>query len=470
MARRAVGVLLVHAALSSTASAYTFLPHGMGATPTGIAADAIVRLKSRRDVKVLGDAAPADILAESLAEDDGLQLFAVRGVDEDRLAAAGVEYFPVDAGPFPTAAAAALLCERWLEDFWQCHRLERSNGGENSCLEFGGCHRRCWWRGSIGRVELLLTVVAQHVENGEEASPALVRLRERAAADERRRSRDSSSLHEEKGEEEEVLTLRANLVSLGPSLHYASLRPTLLAARAQPRARPVQASIVVQAEEELEEAEEEVKAEGEEDGVVEEEEEGGEEVLSCQVKGFYPFAESIRTSDGLGGVLGWTFKDTHQAVYVRSSDKDAPVPVLRLDFMTEGGQSHPVWYNEAVKWHVFLGGDIRGEVRIRTLGGGTPGEAPRPGTKLARLRVYAAGYDRRMNLYTSNCRIFAARVRREVARLNAEEAPKGARAMARFAELAADARLAAAIVHAATLPALYPLAILAICWEGLKDL
>ena len=71
-----------------------------------------------------------------------------------------------------------------------------------------------------------------------------------------------------------------------------------------------------------------------------------------------------------------------------------------------------------------------------------------------------------MNLYTSNCRIFAARVRREVERLNAED--KEGKDDVRAA-LAADARLAAAVIHAATLPALYPLAILAICWEGLKD-
>ena len=98
---------------------------------------------------------------------------------------------------------------------------------------------------------------------------------------------------------------------------------------------------------------------------------------------------------------------------------------------------------------------------------GSSGSRLFPGTKLARLRDYADGYDRRMNLYTSNCRMFAARVRREVERLNAEDEQEGTDDVR--AALAADARLAAAVIHAATLPALYPLAILAICWEGLKD-
>mmetsp|Transcript_22981 Transcript_22981/g.50087 ORF Transcript_22981/g.50087 Transcript_22981/m.50087 type:complete len:110 (+) Transcript_22981:398-727(+) len=41
---------------------------------------------------------------------------------------------------------------------------------------------------------------------------------------------------------------------------------------------------------------------------------------------------------------------------------------LLMDFMTKGGASHPVWYDEITKWNVFLGGNIEGEVRIKVLG------------------------------------------------------------------------------------------------------
>ena len=66
-----------------------------------------------------------------------------------------------------------------------------------------------------------------------------------------------------------------------------------------------------------------------------------------------------------------------------------------MDFMTAGAQSHPVWYDERVKWQVLLGGSIDGEVRIR-------GRDPPPGSKLARLRQHAESYDTRMRLYTNN--------------------------------------------------------------------
>ena len=45
-----------------------------------------------------------------------------------------------------------------------------------------------------------------------------------------------------------------------------------------------------------------------------------------------------------------------------------------------------------------------------------------------------------MNLYTSNCRMFAARMRREVERLNAEDCADGRDAL--LVRWAADARLA----------------------------
>ena len=90
-----------------------------------------------------------------------------------------------------------------------------------------------------------------------------------------------------------------------------------------------------------------------------------------------------------------------------------------------------------------------------------------PGSKLERLRSIAESYDRDMNLYTNNCRIFCARMRREVERLNAEDLTADD-AAARA--LAADLRLAWSILRASTLPMLYPGGILFVCWEGLREL
>jgi len=100
---------------------------------------------------------------------------------------------------------------------------------------------------------------------------------------------------------------------------------------------------------------------------------------------------------------------------------------------------------------------------IRTTGTGGP-----PGSKLARLRCLAENYDRPLNLYSSNCRIFCARVEREVERLNAEDIVSAGHN--RRAELSADLRLAFAVFRAGTLPLLYPLGIVLICWDGLKGL
>ena len=98
------------------------------------------------------------------------------------------------------------------------------------------------------------------------------------------------------------------------------------------------------------------------------------------------------------------------------------------------GQAHPVWWDEGVKWKVLLGQSIQGEVRIRTGGRGARPDAGREGlrlvegmggaasggddvpsssSKLERLREIAEGYDCSMNLYSNNCRVFCARMRRE---------------------------------------------------------
>lgn len=178
--------------------------------------------------------------------------------------------------------------------------------------------------------------------------------------------------------------------------------------------------------------------------------------LVWRVKGFYPFPQGIK------GPVAWLFRDTHQAISVSTAGGESK---LLIDFMTEGGQAHPVWWDEAVKWRVLLGGSIRGEVRVR----GT-GEVCEHGTKLHRLAAAATAYDSRMNLYTNNCRIFCARMEREAQRLNDEDADDAGLPSARCRIALADARLALAIANAAALPMLYPASILLLCWNGLRDL
>jgi len=165
-----------------------------------------------------------------------------------------------------------------------------------------------------------------------------------------------------------------------------------------------------------------------------------------------------------------------------------------MDFMTKDGSNHPVWYDENVKWKVFLGGDIDGEVRVNALGtkrqhrttNGTNEKAEETNgtnkmfekskalsmdgsesdatiSKLNRLIAYANEYDCRMNLYRNNCRMFAARMEREVERLNAEGTDS--RRPSQKA-MAADVRCALRIIWAAILPALYPLGVTLLLYEG----
>lgn len=52
------------------------------------------------------------------------------------------QLFPIDAGPFESVGDAVAHLRRWLREYWHCHKT----GDANSCFEWGGCHRRCWWR------------------------------------------------------------------------------------------------------------------------------------------------------------------------------------------------------------------------------------------------------------------------------------------------------------------------------------
>lgn len=174
--------------------------------------------------------------------------------------------------------------------------------------------------------------------------------------------------------------------------------------------------------------------------------------LDVRIRGYYPFP----SGPSAHGPLGWLSKDIHQAIEVRCGTAR-----LRADFMTAGGQSHPVWWDEAIKWHVLLGGTIDGEVRLKRLGE-TDGV---PSAKLERFCSWAAAYDPRMQLYTKNCRVFCCRARREAERLNAEDEPEGASKSMRA--WMCDMRLIVGLLGAGALPAAYPLGTLALCWPVL---
>ena len=124
----------------------------------------------------------------------------------------GARCFRIDAGPFSSAEEAAQLMLRWLDDYWKCKQFE----GRNSCFEFGGCHKRCWWRGSIGRVTLKLDTAGTSACAGPE-SGALADLIVRVADD------DTSGV--DRTSEVPPLELVGSLVSFGEDAVYCGLRP-----------------------------------------------------------------------------------------------------------------------------------------------------------------------------------------------------------------------------------------------------
>ena len=241
--------------------------------------------------------------------------------------------------------------------------------------------------------------------------------------------------------------------------------------------------------------------------------------LSCRILGFYPFP-----SPPPKGPLGWLFKDTHQAIMVTSSSnyynndgaKKVRKTTVLMDFMTKGGASHPVWYDEIVKWQVFLGGSIEGEVRMKVLGAkrrtqndniihletgsndrmdldldlqksghemknddyGLDSSSP----SLERLVKAANSYNCDMNLYGNNCRMFTARMEREVERINLNyygDDDNGGdhdndnvigsvsdEDWSDMNDMAMNLRCSLRILGAALLPALYPLGALLLLYEG----
>lgn len=195
-----------------TVHAYTFLP--MGSAPLSRVADA-----QQANALLLGDA-KLPPLAQLIDENSaGQRLVRFPPGSAPGLPGAGDSSAPIDAGPFATEAEAATLMGRWLAEYWECTKLE---GGEaNTCFEFGGCHRCCWWRG--GRLPVLLRFEHVGRRAGAADGLAIAALRARSEADQATWS-----------EAEPALRLRGWLVSFDADQHYAGLRSQPAAPR-QPR-------------------------------------------------------------------------------------------------------------------------------------------------------------------------------------------------------------------------------------------
>ena len=207
--------------------AYTFLPMGNALSPQSqLRADAAfqVPLEVRAGFLSQLDELPVEVVASQS------RLLFVRADDSSlltQLAARnpGVLLSPLDAGPFGTVDEAAALLRRWVTESWECHKLE---DGGNSCFEYGGCHRRCWWRGCAGRCVLRLECLkGEGVEEATlatcEPGSALAWLHDRVAAD-----RDASVAEAGEGGKEgegavKLLVLRGLLLSLDAEHHYCGI-------------------------------------------------------------------------------------------------------------------------------------------------------------------------------------------------------------------------------------------------------
>ena len=176
----------------------------------------VARLDDQRDLELPHDYQRCKSVTDAVSRLEGG--FFDEGVLRDPEST--LEALPIDAGPFATADDAAHFVKRWLLEFWECHRSEFEPDAEkldniyqsgNSCHEWGGCHRRCWWRGEAGRVALgALTELSVGAAPG---GPHIEFLRSRAANDAR-----------EVDEPAEV-KLQAFVLSPTANMHYAALRP-----------------------------------------------------------------------------------------------------------------------------------------------------------------------------------------------------------------------------------------------------
>ena len=217
---------------------YTFLPYGSAAPPKdegkfAATAAIIAPLQSLGAIAQL-----TNIVAErKLDQSESSSHLVICDSDSIASLMSHTDHvLSLDAGPFDSLEEAASLCQRWLHEFWECHKLEGDLG--NSCFEFGACHRRCWWRQSIGQVVLRLDTIVESVEQPSaeaiaSSSPSLASLFERAAADAVFDTSETS--------DKSLLVLRGSIVSVGPNMHYAGLRP-LDEDSQRSRARPIRMS------------------------------------------------------------------------------------------------------------------------------------------------------------------------------------------------------------------------------------
>jgi hypothetical protein len=135
------------------------------------------------------------------------------------------------------------------------------------------------------------------------------------------------------------------------------------------------------------------------------------EILSCRVRGYYPFSGKPR------GLSGFLFGDVHSAIEITTSVGGQK---LKLDFMTKDGQAADVWTNEFLQLAILLGASIPGEVRL--LGTGKRATSRKDGEQLSpqlqQIMQFVEAYDMDMNIYLNNCRTFTRKMEREVERLN----------------------------------------------------
>ena len=202
---------------------YTFLPMADKSVESVVyQADAAVLISKKTQLQSLSVDLGITVVADQAADDAATQesrLLLVRGNDDslERLSAAPRcnRIFPIDAGPFSSVDEAAYLMRRWLQEFWECHRADET-GETNSCFAFGGCHRRCWWRGAIGPVVLTLDVVGFDLTTREAAgSSALAYLLERTAA-----THDGL-------QDRSAFPLRGAILLVESKGYYVGLRPEL---------------------------------------------------------------------------------------------------------------------------------------------------------------------------------------------------------------------------------------------------
>ena len=217
--------------LSVLAVGYTFLPYGdVPRVRSEHAADAAIFTDNVDDVaqrvtRVVGETSVgSSTLLLVKADEAALQSLSENGEAVQHL----------DAGPFPTVEDAASLCKRWLEDYWECHKVSEDS---NSCATFGACHRRCWWRGSIGRTVLQFETFPSPDDPDACEGTALAALLRRAVAD----AAWEESQQQQQQPDPKLLALRGAVVSFSHDMHYAGLRPAAAAASSR-RVFPVMSS------------------------------------------------------------------------------------------------------------------------------------------------------------------------------------------------------------------------------------